>query len=123
VKKNSTPAEVEARTARLKAGMDHDARILQDAVRARIARNAETIAQFHRAVDALELDTALAEVEYPRGLGVIRDPQRQALIQFRQALDAINREVVAQYGAALDAVEHATKLHPVVPSELLIPTP
>jgi hypothetical protein len=97
----------------------------QIAVDERIRRNQRFVVHLRRAIDALELDSALRKEEMFFGLPVPRDfrePEGQHLARFRRAIDKIDHEkpIVAQYTRAIDRVERATRLHPVIPSDLVV---
>jgi hypothetical protein len=80
--------------------------------------NARTIRVLRRAIEALELDTALAEVG---GVSNIRPPLQALLTEFRNEMDQLDRKipVVARYASAINTVETETKQRPFLPSRNL----
>jgi hypothetical protein len=80
--------------------------------------NARTIRVLRRAIEALELDTALAEAG---GVANIRELWQAPLTEFRNEMDRLDRliPVVARYAKAINTVETATRQRPFLPNQNL----
>jgi hypothetical protein len=80
--------------------------------------NARTIRVLRRAIEALELDTALAEVG---GVSNIREPWQGPVAKFRDEMDRLDRLIplVARYAHAIDTVETETRQRPFLPNQYL----
>ena len=83
-----------------------------------IKDNARTIRVLRRAIEALELDTALAEVG---GVSNLREPCQGPLAEFRNEMDQLDRSipVVARYAKAINTVETETRQRPFLPNQHL----
>ncbi len=83
-----------------------------------IKDNARTIRALRRAIEALELDTALAEAGGP---GNLREPWQGHLAAFSNEMDQLDRLIplVARYAKAINTVEKQTGQRPLLPNQHL----